>query len=68
MITQEISEKSVKEFSLLHPHIQGMLSESICAKCDAPLKKDLDYVVCKNGKVVWWCKNHYPSYPRQMCI
>lgn len=68
MITQEISEKSTKEFQLLPEHIQKALIKKRCAKCDLPFKKDLDYVICKNGKVVWWCKSHYPNYPKMKCI
>lgn len=68
MITQEIGERSTKEFHLLPQHLQELLQKKVCAKCNAPFKKDLDYVVCKNGRVVWWCKNHYPSYPKIKCI
>lgn len=64
ILTQEISDRKVIQLSELSEELQNKLKEQKCVRCDKSLNQSIDYVVCSNGNVRWWCKKHYYLYSR----
>ena len=59
----EIDEYTGVRLRYLSKDIQDKVLARECAKCDQKLKKvsrEILYVECSNGKLVWWHKDNCP--------
>lgn len=58
VLTQEIDESGIYRFSTINDGVQKKLLEKKCERCGGELDDRIDYVTCKDGKVVWWHNRH----------
>ena len=58
ILTQEIDESGTYRFSTINDGVQKKILERKCERCDGDLDSKIDYVACKNGKVIWWHTKH----------
>lgn len=59
ILTNEIADERVDKFSEIPKLIQNKIREQNCVNCYADFgEEDIRYVICKNGKVRWWCMYH----------
>ena len=58
ILTREISEIGTHRFSNLIDGIQKEMLSRKCERCNGELDSHIEYVACKNGKVVWWHTKH----------
>jgi len=53
---KEIEDRGSKQFEDLSEPIQKQLLKRECVKCGEGIRSNIfiNYVLCSNGKVVWW--------------